>query len=277
VPSFFQSRRLAVEPRSPPSEVKGGGSGVRLKRHRSISTGWEQPVERAGTPVCGLDGTGRFRPHTDREPSGGAHGKPGDASESGTQPCGGRHLGCSGTRSSSRRGAGGGPSGRELRKHSPAASFAKASSSGSGVLVTSRVPGRLVKGVPEQGMSGAHGFSGRANHLTATEGARVDAGRGLPAPRARFRPSKRAASGNAKADRAPDSWSLGWSVPQGASPPGHGALRGQPPAGQPLRGGPVDRGSVGSRSCSRIAHRMQTSEGRPFGSSQEQASRKRVS
>jgi hypothetical protein len=112
----------------------------------------------------------------------------------------------------------------------------------------------------------------------ATAGARVDTGWGLPACRARLRPSSSGGVRGSESGTGPliRGASAGTSR-KGRLHPVTASHEGNLAASQPLHRGSVDRGSVGSRSCSRIAHRMQTSEGSFLGSSQEQASRKRVS
>jgi hypothetical protein len=147
-----------------------------------------------------------------------------------------------------------------------------------GVLVTSRVPGRHVKGAP--GWVGPARVASPATRVTRIATTRCTSRCGLGSPRlsrpasaelARRRPGKR------ERNRAPDSWSLGWNVPQGASPPGHGEPRGQPrsePASSRGRSGPgFGRFEVV------LADRTTNADvgGQLLGSSQEQASRKRVS
>jgi hypothetical protein len=211
-----------------------------LKRHRSISTGWEQPVDKEPAHRY-VDSTARGGfGLTVQETSGGAR-------ETGSAPpspeC---DLAVEGTSGAAERAL---LRGRAREAALQAGRPARAGRSGGGlresklagkrgVLVTSRVPGRHVKGAP--GWVGPARVASPATRVTRIATTRCTSRCGLGSPRlsrpasaerARRRPGKR------ERNRAPDSWSLGWSVPQGASPPGHGELRGQPPARPPLHGG----------------------------------------
>jgi hypothetical protein len=162
-----------------------------LKRHRSISTGWEQPVDKEPAHRY-VDSTARRGFGLDvlrdlRRRS----GKPDSASESGVRPCGGRHLGCGGTRSSSRKSAGGGPSGRKscasrkLRRRASRKQARRETRRARHVTRPRQARKRHIR------MGGPARVASPATRVTgiATTGARVDAGWGLPACRARLRPS----------------------------------------------------------------------------------------
>jgi hypothetical protein len=250
-----------------------------LKRHRSISTGWEQPVDKEPAHRY-VDSTARGGfGLTVQETSGGAR-------ETGSAPpspeC---DLAVEGTSGAAERAL--------LRGRAREAALQAGRPAQAGELrrrasrKQARWEARRARHVPRPRQArkrrtrtgGPARVASPAMRVTriATTGARVDAGRGLPACRARLRPSAQGGVRGSESGTGP----LIRGASAGASRKGRlhpvtASCEGNLRRARLFTEAKSDWGSVGSRSCSRIAHRMQTPESGCLGSSQEQVSRKRV-